>query len=121
MAIGSNPLSSTRKSAQLDVISPVCAPVCSPFKGQVRRTHEFGFLHDAARDRLDRRPRLLRGRIARPHYHAGAIVGVCELRPVSQIACMMIARRRARATRALRIVDRLAIAKAQSLSLSWPL
>jgi hypothetical protein len=37
------------------------------------------------------------------------------------IACLMIARRRARAILALRIVDRLAIAKAQSLSLSWPL
>ena len=33
---------------------------------------------------------------------------------------MMIARRRARVTLALRIVDRLAIAKTQSLSLSWP-
>jgi hypothetical protein len=33
----------------------------------------------------------------------------------------MTPRRRARATRVLRIVDRLAIAKAQSLSLSWSL
>jgi hypothetical protein len=41
--------------------------------------------------------------------------------PFRSIACMMIARRRARATLALRIVDRLAIAKAQSFSLSWPL
>jgi hypothetical protein len=41
--------------------------------------------------------------------------------PFRNIACMMMARRRARAIRALRIVDRLAIAKAQSLSLSWPL
>jgi hypothetical protein len=41
--------------------------------------------------------------------------------PSRSIACMMIARRRARATLALRIVDRLAMAKAQSLSLSWPL
>ena len=40
--------------------------------------------------------------------------------PSRSIACMMIARRRARATLALRIVDRLAILKAQSLSLSWP-
>jgi 2-polyprenyl-6-methoxyphenol hydroxylase-like FAD-dependent oxidoreductase len=37
------------------------------------------------------------------------------------IACMMIARRRARAMRALRMVDRLPVAKAQSLSLSGPL
>jgi hypothetical protein len=37
------------------------------------------------------------------------------------MACMMMARRRARATRAFRIVDRLAIAKAQSFSFSWPL
>jgi hypothetical protein len=41
--------------------------------------------------------------------------------PSRSIACMMIASRRARATLALRIVDRWAIAKAQSLSLSWPL
>jgi hypothetical protein len=41
--------------------------------------------------------------------------------PFRSIACMMMARRRARAMRALRIVDRLAMAKAQSLSLSWPL
>jgi hypothetical protein len=41
--------------------------------------------------------------------------------PSRSIACMMIARRRARATLALRIIDRWAIAKAQSLSLSWPL
>src|SRR3954470_5491456 len=37
------------------------------------------------------------------------------------MACVMIARRRARATRALRIVDRLATANAQSLSCSGPL
>ena len=41
--------------------------------------------------------------------------------PFRSIACMTIARRRARAMRALRMLDRLAIAKAQSLSLSWPL
>jgi hypothetical protein len=41
--------------------------------------------------------------------------------PSGSIACMMIARRLARATRALRVVDRLGIAKAQSLSLIWPL
>jgi hypothetical protein len=41
--------------------------------------------------------------------------------PSRSIACMIMARRRAKATLALRIVDRLAIAKAQSLSLSWPL
>src|ERR1700677_5006214 len=41
--------------------------------------------------------------------------------PSRSIACMVIARRRARATRALRIVDRWAIAKPESLSLSWPL
>ena len=41
--------------------------------------------------------------------------------PSRSIACMMIARRRARATRALRIVDRRAIAKAQSLSLKLAL
>jgi hypothetical protein len=40
---------------------------------------------------------------------------------VSQHRMQMIARRRARAMRALRIVDRLAIAKAQSFSLSYPL
>jgi hypothetical protein len=34
---------------------------------------------------------------------------------------MMVARRRASAMRALLIVDRWAIANAQSLSLSWPL
>src|ERR1051325_1313319 len=37
------------------------------------------------------------------------------------MACMIMARRRASAMRALRIVDRLAIAKAQSLSFSGPL
>ena len=37
------------------------------------------------------------------------------------MACMMTARRRASAIRALRIVDRLAIAKAQSFSVSYPL
>ena len=36
--------------------------------------------------------------------------------PSRSMACMMMARRRARAIRALRIVDRLAIANAQSLS-----
>jgi len=41
--------------------------------------------------------------------------------PSRSMACMMMARRRARAMRALRIVDRLAMAKAHSLSLSWPL
>ena len=41
--------------------------------------------------------------------------------PCLSIACMMMARRRASATRALRIVDRLAIANAQSLSFSGPL
>jgi hypothetical protein len=41
--------------------------------------------------------------------------------PSLSMACMMIARRRAKAMRALRMVDRLAIAKAQSFSLSWPL
>ena len=41
--------------------------------------------------------------------------------PCRSIACMMIARRRASAIRALRIVDRLAIANAQSLSFSGPL
>src|ERR1051325_11129377 len=38
--------------------------------------------------------------------------------PCRSMACMMIARRRASAIRAFRIVDRLAIAKAQSLSFS---
>jgi hypothetical protein len=41
--------------------------------------------------------------------------------PCRSMACMMIARRRASAIRALRIVDRLAIANAQSLSFSAPL
>ena len=41
--------------------------------------------------------------------------------PCRSMACMMIARRRASAIRALRIVDRLAIANAQSLSFSGPL
>ncbi len=41
--------------------------------------------------------------------------------PCSSMACMMMARRRASAIRALRIVDRLAIANAQSLSFSGPL
>ena len=41
--------------------------------------------------------------------------------PCRNMACMMMARRRASATRALRIVDRLAIARAQSLSFSVPL
>ena len=38
--------------------------------------------------------------------------------PSRSMACMMMARRRASAIRALRIVDRLAIANAQSLSFS---
>ena len=41
--------------------------------------------------------------------------------PWRNMACMMMARRRASAIRALRIVDRLAIANAQSLSFSGPL
>src|SRR5215472_17568116 len=41
--------------------------------------------------------------------------------PCLSIECMMMARRRASAKRALRIVDRLAIASAQSLSFSSPL
>ena len=41
--------------------------------------------------------------------------------PCRSMACMMIARRRADAIRALRIVDRLATAKAHSLSFSAPL
>jgi hypothetical protein len=41
--------------------------------------------------------------------------------PCLSIACMMIARRRASAIRALRIVDRLEIATAQSLSFNGPL
>jgi hypothetical protein len=41
--------------------------------------------------------------------------------PCRSMACMMMARRRASAIRALRIVDRLAIAKAQSLSFNRPL
>src|SRR5829696_258184 len=41
--------------------------------------------------------------------------------PCRSIACMMMARRRASAILALRIVDRLAIANAQSLSFSDPL
>lgn len=41
--------------------------------------------------------------------------------PCRSMACMMMARRRASAIRALRIVDRLAIANAQSLSFSGPL
>lgn len=44
-----------------------------------------------------------------------------NLVPSRSIACMMMARRRASAMRALRIVDRLAMAKAQSLSFSAPL
>jgi hypothetical protein len=48
--------------------------------------------------------------------------GLSSIRTRSPLAaCMMIARRLARATRALRVVDRLGIAKAQSLSLIWPL
>ena len=41
--------------------------------------------------------------------------------PCRNMACMIMARRRASAMRALRIVDRLAIANAQSLSFSGPL
>ena len=41
--------------------------------------------------------------------------------PCRSMACMMMARRRASAIRALRIVDRLAIANAQSLSFNGPL
>src|SRR5215469_266802 len=41
--------------------------------------------------------------------------------PCWSMACMIMARRRASAIFALRIVDRLAIAKAQSLSFSGPL
>src|SRR4051794_39705447 len=41
--------------------------------------------------------------------------------PCRSIACMMMASRRASAIRVLRIVDRLAIANAQSLSFSGPL
>jgi hypothetical protein len=41
--------------------------------------------------------------------------------PCRNMACMIMARRRASAMRALRIVDRFAIAKAQSLSFSGPL
>ena len=41
--------------------------------------------------------------------------------PSRNMACMMMARRRASAIRALRMVDRLAMAKAQSLSFSDPL
>ena len=41
--------------------------------------------------------------------------------PCRNMACMIMARRRASAIRALRIVDRLAIANAQSLSFSGPL
>jgi hypothetical protein len=41
--------------------------------------------------------------------------------PCRSMACMIMARRRASAIRALRIVDRLAIANAQSLSFSGPL
>jgi hypothetical protein len=41
--------------------------------------------------------------------------------PCRSIACMMIASRRARAIRAFRIVDRAAIASAQSFSFSGPL
>jgi hypothetical protein len=41
--------------------------------------------------------------------------------PCRSMACMMMESRRASAIRALRMVDRLAIAKAQSLSLSEPL
>ena len=41
--------------------------------------------------------------------------------PCRSMACMMMASRRASAIRALRIVDRLAIANAQSLSFSGPL
>ena len=41
--------------------------------------------------------------------------------PCLSIACMIMARRRASAIRAFRIVDRLAIANAQSLSFSGPL
>jgi hypothetical protein len=41
--------------------------------------------------------------------------------PSRSMACMMMARRRASAIRALRMVDRLAIAKAQSLSFNVPL
>ena len=41
--------------------------------------------------------------------------------PCRNMACMIMARRRASAIFALRIVDRLAIAKAQSLSFSGPL
>jgi hypothetical protein len=43
------------------------------------------------------------------------------VRPSGRSPPVIDARRRARATLALRIDDRLAIAKAQSLSLSWPL
>jgi hypothetical protein len=41
--------------------------------------------------------------------------------PSRSIACMMIARRRAKGMRALRMLDRLAIANAHSFSLSRPL
>src|SRR5215472_18476990 len=41
--------------------------------------------------------------------------------PCRSMACMMMARRRASAIRALRIVDRLAIAKAQCFSFNGPL
>src|SRR5262245_53381000 len=51
------------------------------------------------------------------------LLGYAGLNSVAcrNMACMMMARRRASAIFALRIVDRLAIAKAQSLSFSGPL
>lgn len=41
--------------------------------------------------------------------------------PCRSMACMMMARRRASATRALRIFERPAMASAQSFNFSWPL
>jgi len=52
-----------------------------------------------------------------------AVLGYAGLNsvPCRSMACMIMATRRASAIRALRIVDRLAIANAQSLSFSGPL
>lgn len=62
------------------------------------------------------------GSSVRPPFRL-ALLGYAGLNsvPCRSMACMMMARRRASAIRALRIVDRWAIANAQSLSFRGPL
>src|SRR5512133_757962 len=106
-------LRSLRADAALDGVSWVQSGSVEIAVGQTDR-----MLQNRRRHLLPPSASLRSG--ARFDLLSGGMSGYAGLNwvPCRSMACMMMARRRASAIRALRIVDRLAIASAQSLSFS---